>query len=204
MDLIIKNLDALQNYQTKSGHKPIERVVLDFNKLSEMESFTQLFFNACEQYKEEPKTGNWGIDANDPNYLRGGLSIFKCSNCNKDSIYCSDYCPNCGADMRRDEDVLSNVAKKYVEMGESFLVPNEDIKKAMKSEKTCRNCKYHALEVYEEPCQRCIESYLALDEMNPNWELKEPTLKEVTEKMQSEWDATGEDVAYFMNHRIKP
>lgn len=32
----------------------------------------------------------------------------------------------------------------------------------------------------------------------------EPTLKEVTSRMQSEFDATGKDVAYFMNHRVKP
>lgn len=32
----------------------------------------------------------------------------------------------------------------------------------------------------------------------------EPTLKEVTARMQGEFDATGKDVAYFMNHRVKP
>ena len=35
-------------------------------------------------------------------------------------------------------------------------------------------------------------------------EYKEPLLKEVTARMQSEFDATGKDVAYFMNHRVKP
>ena len=29
-------------------------------------------------------------------------------------------------------------------------------------------------------------------------------MKEATERMQSEFDATGKDVAYFMNHRVKP
>ena len=33
---------------------------------------------------------------------------------------------------------------------------------------------------------------------------EEPTLKEATERMQGEFDATGKDVAYFMNHRTKP
>lgn len=72
MDLIIKNLEKLQDYHTKEGKHPIERLVLDFDKLSEMEGFTKIFEKSCE---------------------------------------------------------------KYVEVGESYLVPNEDIKKAMESEK---------------------------------------------------------------------
>ena len=99
MDLIIKNLERLKDY-SNGNHKPIERVVVDFDKLA-TEDFTQLFFNACE---------------------------------------------------------------KYVEVGESYLVPNEDIKKAM------------------EPA--------------------EPTLKEATERMKGEFDATGKDVKIFMNERI--
>ena len=122
MDLIIRNLEALQDYHTKGDKHPIEKLVIDLGQLSEMEQFTEIFEKACEKYK-------------------------------------------------------------YVE-------------------KTCRNCKYHALEVYEEPCQRCIESYLALDKINPNWEPKEPTIEEATEHMQSEWDATGNDVRVFMNGRV--
>ena len=33
---------------------------------------------------------------------------------------------------------------------------------------------------------------------------EEPTLKEATEHMQSEFDVTGKDVRIFMDHRIKP
>ncbi|MBO7452097.1 MAG: hypothetical protein J6U54_17350 [Clostridiales bacterium] len=33
---------------------------------------------------------------------------------------------------------------------------------------------------------------------------EEEKLKEVTARMQGEFDATGKDVAYFMNHRVKP
>lgn len=35
-------------------------------------------------------------------------------------------------------------------------------------------------------------------------EPKEPTLKEATEHMQSEFDVTGKDVMIFMDHRVKP
>lgn len=40
--------------------------------------------------------------------------------------------------------------------------------------------------------------------ITPEFSCYEPNLKEVTSRMQSEFDATGKDVAYFMNHRVKP
>ena len=43
MDLIIKNLEKLQDYHTKEGKHPIEKLVLDFDKLSEMKDFTKIF-----------------------------------------------------------------------------------------------------------------------------------------------------------------
>ena len=94
-------------------------------------------------------------------------------------------------------------------------------------EKLCRDCKYFEKIDNEEPCKSCWRS----SGNRPNWEAAEPTriehndyinkvldrfveigesypvptkdLKEVTERMQGEFDATGKDVAYFMNHRIK-
>lgn len=78
--------------------------------------------------------------------------------------------------------------EKYDEVDESYL------------QGVCRTCKYDSLNEFEEPCNSCIAS----DEISPKWERKEPTLKEVTSRMQSEFDATGKDVAYFMNHRVKP
>ena len=122
MDLIIKNLEKLQDYHTKEGKHPIERLVLDFDKLSEMKDFTKIFEKSCEKYNE-PK---------------------------------------------------------------------------IKSIDECKTCKYWTLNLCDEPCHSCY----VLDQ--DRYEPKEPTLKEATERMQSEWDATGEDVAYFMNHRIKP
>ena len=53
MDLIIKNLEKLQDYHTKEGKHPIERLVLDFDKLSEMKDFTKIFEKSCEKYDEE-------------------------------------------------------------------------------------------------------------------------------------------------------
>lgn len=122
MDLIIKNLEKLQDYHTKEGKHPIERLVLDFDKLSEMKDFTKIFEKSCEKYVDEAEAS------------------------------CS----------------------------------------------LCRNCKYDSLHEFEEPCKSCIAS----DEISPKWEPKEPTLKEVTERMKDEFDATGIDTKIFMNERI--
>ena len=122
MDLIIKNLEKLQDYHTKEGKHPIERLVLDFDKLSEMKDFTKIFEKSCEKYNEEAE---------------GECSI-------------------------------------------------------------CGKCKHQFVWGYEEPCRSCLKS----KEISPNWEPKEPSLKEVTERMQSEFDATGKDVKIFMNERV--
>ena len=112
MDLIIKNLDRLKDYH--NGHNvPIGKVVLDFDKLGK-DDFTQIFFSACEKYKEPAEPTR---------------------------IEHNDY--------------INKVLDRFVEMGESYPIPAKD-------------------------------------------------LKEVTQRMQGEFDATGEDVAYFMNHRTKP
>lgn len=123
MDLIIKNLERLKDY-SNGNHKPIERVVIDFDKLA-TEDFAQVFFDACEKYKE-PK-----------------------------------------------------IKSKPV--------------------KSCGSCKYRAPGIIE-PCGSCIT--MGKDNYYPYYEPEEPTLKEVTERMQSEFDATGKDVKIFMNERI--
>jgi len=136
MDLIIKNLEKLQDYHTKGSKHPIEKLVIDLDKLSEMEAFTKIFEKSCE---------------------------------------------------------------KYVEVGESYLVPNEDIKKVSEYMKVCETCKYCFSDDREEPCHSCINSL----ELSPNWEPKEPTFKEATEHMQSEFDVTGKDVKVFMEGRTR-
>lgn len=135
--------------------------------------------------------------------------------------------------------IFEKSCEKYVEAGESYLVPNEDIKEAMETTTPCENCKYYSLRLDQEPCRSCFDSA----EYNPNWEAKsntpkiksldvcktckywtltfaddpcrwcylldhldhyepeEPTLKEATEHMQSEFDATGKDVRYFMENK---
>lgn len=55
------------------------------------------YLEYCVRNGTQLKTGNWEIDASDQNYFKGGLSVFRCSNCNDTSIYKSNYCPNCGA-----------------------------------------------------------------------------------------------------------
>ena len=47
----------------------------------------------------EPKTGRWFGAKYD-----AGLGLFICDNCGKFSFVEYDYCPNCGADMRGEQD----------------------------------------------------------------------------------------------------
>ena len=49
MDLIIKNLERLKDY-SNGNRRPIEKVVIDFDKLA-TEDFAQIFFDACEDIK---------------------------------------------------------------------------------------------------------------------------------------------------------
>ena len=134
MDLVIKNLEKLQDYHSKGSKHPIEKLVLDLDKLSETEAFTKIFEKSCD---------------------------------------------------------------KYAEVGESYLVPNKDIKEVLESAKVCVNCKYCEIDSTQEPCRSCWRSM----ENRPNWEAKEPSLKEATEHMQSEFDVTGKDVRIFMENK---
>lgn len=83
------------------------------------------------------------------------------------------------------------------EVDESYYVKKVDESYYVKR---CSNCKYYGLFGSEEPCKSCFESTA----INTKWEPKEPTLKEATEHMQSEFDVTGKDVRIFMDHRVKP
>lgn len=108
MYITIKNIEALQNHLQKQG-KPLKGVVVDLEQVVNQD-FTQLFFDACDEYAEV-----------DESYLQG----------------------------------------------------------------TCKTCKYNSLNEFEEPCNSCIAS----DEIIPTkWKPKEPTLKEATEHMKSEFD----------------
>ena len=62
----------------------------------------------------------------------------------------------------------------------------------------CTKCKYKFVDEDKDPCRSCLDSAI----IRPNWEPKGPTLKEATERMQGEFDATGKDVRVFMNGRI--
>ena len=42
----------------------------------------------------------------------------------------------------------------------------------------CRNCEHQFVECYEEPCRSCLKS----KEIRPNWEPKDPNLKELYKK----------------------
>ena len=174
MDLIIKNLEKLQDYHTKEGKHPIERLVLDFDKLSEMKDFTKIFEKSCEKYNETEE----------------GLPL--CNRCKYQFVEeDKDPCKSCLDSAHR----KLNWEPKEPNLKE---VPNEDIIWRMSLERKCINCKYGELDSTQEPCKSCFESY----HNRLNWEPKEPNLKEVTERMQSEFDATGKDVKIFMNERV--
>ena len=49
-----------------------------------------------KQTEQEPKTGHWIEEFND---LEGEVR-FTCSSCGKFQLFGTDFCPNCGADMR--------------------------------------------------------------------------------------------------------
>lgn len=55
--------------------------------------------NAPAVEPERPK-GKW-IETSDFDEFYG--KVYKCANCNKETLGCScrNYCPNCGADMRK-------------------------------------------------------------------------------------------------------
>ena len=53
---------------------------------------------ACEYKAQLPKRGKWIFDGK---FVE--LHKFHCSNCKRTEFRMSDYCPNCGADMREME-----------------------------------------------------------------------------------------------------
>lgn len=64
--------------------------------------------------------------------------------------------------------IFDDSCKKYLEVGESYIVPNNDIKQEMESIKICGNCKYCEIDSTQEPCRSCWRSI----ENRPNWEPK--------------------------------
>lgn len=70
MDLIIKNLERLKDY-SNGNHRPIEKVVVDFDKLA-TEDFAQVFFDACEKYDDTP---NWEAKPDDLVYYNSEAEL---------------------------------------------------------------------------------------------------------------------------------
>ena len=52
----------------------------------------------------EPKKGNWKRTYLDHEAMGERPSILYCSECNQCIAYPTNYCPNCGADMKGEED----------------------------------------------------------------------------------------------------
>lgn len=58
--------------------------------------YDQGFVDACKMYEKkqpEPKTGHW---------RKIHRKAFRCSECNRLSEFCTDFCPNCGSPMLKD------------------------------------------------------------------------------------------------------
>lgn len=123
--------------------------------------------------------------------------------------------------------IFDDSCKKYVENDVKAL------KEVMEFIKTCVNCKYCELDATQEPCRYCssmgnrpdwepkeprLKDKADLTYSNKpdydskpddvasyNEEAEKSYFKTVTERMQSEFDATGKDVRIFMeNKNIKP
>ena len=60
-------------------------------------SYGRSINKAIEVLKQEPKTGHW------KRIGKRGEYAYICSQCNHESIYNGNFCPNCGADMREGE-----------------------------------------------------------------------------------------------------
>ena len=56
---------------------------------------------------QEPKTGHWKRISMDK-YTEHAKHWYRCDRCGKDNLGNTDWCPNCGADMRGDNDEVSN------------------------------------------------------------------------------------------------
>ena len=59
--------------------------------------FMDAFWMAVDALKQEPKTGHW------KRIGKRGEYAYICSQCNHESIYNGNFCPNCGADMKDGE-----------------------------------------------------------------------------------------------------
>lgn len=52
---------------------------------------------------QEPKTGHWKRISMDK-YSEHAKYWYRCDRCGKDNLGNTDWCPNCGADMRGEQD----------------------------------------------------------------------------------------------------
>lgn len=71
-----------------------------YNILPDEKEALQMAIKALEQ---QPKTGHWIVIREKYEFMGGTVNEprgCKCSNCNKVVRFKSDFCPNCGADMR--------------------------------------------------------------------------------------------------------
>lgn len=77
------------------------------------EELKQILLNGS--HKQQPKTGKW-IKTIEP-YEAEPFILWECSNCHKivKGIMKSDYCPNCGADMRETRESKKTYISEEVE-----------------------------------------------------------------------------------------
>jgi uncharacterized OB-fold protein len=59
---------------------------------------------AIKALEQEPRKGHWIMTSDYLTTAYGSVDYVKCSCCGEDSLEEGDYCPNCGADMRKVEE----------------------------------------------------------------------------------------------------
>ena len=79
-------IDEIKHLQTYKLFPEDEQILINSDDV------IKIFMNHVRvNIEPEPKKGHW---------IKIHWKAFRCSECNKISEYSTDFCPNCGADMR--------------------------------------------------------------------------------------------------------
>ncbi len=93
----MRQIDAPSTGREDVGDNISRQAVLEWLK-TEWDGMVTSVFDGVEQLPSTDRTGEWEHDVD---------GHFFCTNCKKYPEYqvrMSDYCPNCGADMRGEQD----------------------------------------------------------------------------------------------------
>lgn len=103
---IIEKLESLPSAQPEH---PLLKIIQDFKEMTGCEDVLVVQKDAMKAWDEngvaytmqpEQKKGEWLYSRTE----MAGVGFFICSACGEDEYSATDFCPNCGADMRGDQD----------------------------------------------------------------------------------------------------